>query len=175
VARTGSRRSSARRRHHRLDRSLGRGTRCPHQHQDQRTGDHSRHTRGHRGRVEPRREGGSTFDGVRDRFAALAREIREKTGDVDLRILSAREVNARPSFRRTGTVLGVPDQTVDRRFRRLCAEGGLRVVAVRDPEVSWGGPFRALTDDQLAALRPAPMPDPGPARIDQEDAPGRRP
>lgn len=53
---------------------------------------------------------------------------------LDLRILSALEVDGRASFSRIGAVLGVSDQTVARRFRRLCAEGGLRVVAVRDPE-----------------------------------------
>ncbi|MFF0965405.1 Lrp/AsnC family transcriptional regulator [Streptomyces sp. NPDC003283] len=53
---------------------------------------------------------------------------------LDLRILSALEVNGRASFSRIGAVLGVSDQTVARRYRRLCAEGGLRVVAVRDPE-----------------------------------------
>ncbi|MER6922656.1 AsnC family protein, partial [Streptomyces spiralis] len=51
---------------------------------------------------------------------------------LDLRILSALEVDGRASFSRIGAVLGVSDQTVARRFRRLCAEGGLRVVAVRD-------------------------------------------
>ncbi len=53
---------------------------------------------------------------------------------LDLRILSALEVDGRASFSRIGAVLGVSDQTVARRFRRLCAAGGLRVVAVRDPE-----------------------------------------
>ena len=52
--------------------------------------------------------------------------------DLDLRLLAALEVNARASFSRLGTVLGVSDQTVARRYRRLCAEAGLRVVAVRD-------------------------------------------
>ncbi|MEU3336557.1 Lrp/AsnC family transcriptional regulator [Streptomyces sp. NPDC006668] len=175
---------------------------------------------------------------------------------LDLRILAALETNARASFSRIGAVLGVSDQTVARRFRRLCAEGGLRVVAVRDPErlgydqwnlrlrcvpdtalqiadalakrpdTHWialaaggtevlcgtrprspgdrddlmlgklprtpsvvelrahqllhrffGGPdgwlqkFGALTEEQRAALRPDPVPSPGPARIDPEDEP----
>ncbi|MEU6143718.1 Lrp/AsnC family transcriptional regulator [Streptomyces sp. NPDC047081] len=176
---------------------------------------------------------------------------------LDLQILAALETNARASFSRIGAVLGVSDQTVARRFRRLSAEGGLRVVAVRDPELlghdqwnlrlrcvpdtalkiaealakrpdtNWialaaggtevlagtrphspgdrddlllgklprtpsvveirahqllhrffGGPdgwlqkFRALTDDQKAALRPdPPAPVTGPARIDPEDEP----
>ncbi|MFF5476444.1 Lrp/AsnC family transcriptional regulator [Streptomyces sp. NPDC012935] len=52
--------------------------------------------------------------------------------ELDLQLLDALEVNARASFARLGDVLGVSDQTVARRYRRLCAEGGLRVVAVRD-------------------------------------------
>ncbi|MFG3249568.1 Lrp/AsnC family transcriptional regulator [Streptomyces sp. NPDC048187] len=53
--------------------------------------------------------------------------------ELDLRLLAALEVNGRASFSRIGAVLGVSDQTVARRYRRLRAEGGLRVVAVRDP------------------------------------------
>ncbi|MEU6480103.1 Lrp/AsnC family transcriptional regulator [Streptomyces sp. NPDC047017] len=61
--------------------------------------------------------------------------LRSDTFDpLDLRVLSALEVNARASFSRIGAVLGVSDQTVARRYRRLRAQGGLRVVAVRDPE-----------------------------------------
>lgn len=175
--------------------------------------------------------------------------------ELDLQLLDALEVNSRASFARLAEVLGVSDQTVARRYRRLCAEGGLRVVAVRDavrlgqdqwtlrlrcvpdsaqaiadalakrPDTSWigiasggtevifgtrprspgdrddlllgklprtprvleirayqilhrfyGGPsgwlskFRALTDEQKAALRPAPGAA-GPARIDPEDEP----
>ena len=175
---------------------------------------------------------------------------------LDLQLLYALEVNGRASFARIGEVLGVSDQTVARRYRRLCAEAGLRVVAVRDPErlgqdhwtmrlrcvpdsaqaiaqalakrddTSWigiasggtevifgtrprspgdrddlllgklprtprvleirahqilhrfyGGPsgwlrkFWALTEDQVEALRPEPVPEPGPARIDPDDEP----
>lgn len=54
--------------------------------------------------------------------------------ELDLKLLDALEANARASFARLGEVLGVSDQTVARRYRRLCAEGGLRVVAVRDAE-----------------------------------------
>lgn len=175
--------------------------------------------------------------------------------ELDLQLLDALEVNSRASFARLAEVLGVSDQTVARRYRRLCAEGGLRVVAVRDavrlgqdqwtlrlrcvpdsaqaiadalakrPDTSWigiasggtevifgtrprspgdrddlllgklprtprvleirayqilhrfyGGPsgwlskFRVLTDEQKAALRPAPGAA-GPARIDPEDEP----
>ncbi|MFE1311208.1 Lrp/AsnC family transcriptional regulator [Streptomyces sp. NPDC058755] len=175
---------------------------------------------------------------------------------LDLQLLSALEVDGRASFSRIGQVLGVSDQTIARRFRRLSAEGGLRVVALRDaealrqdqwmlrlrcapdgasviadalakrPDTAWiglaaggtevvcmtrprspgdhddlllgklprtpsvveiraqqllhrfyGGPtgwlrkFRALDDDQIAALRPEPQAPAGPARIDPEDEP----
>ncbi|MEU6086821.1 AsnC family transcriptional regulator [Streptomyces sp. NPDC047085] len=178
---------------------------------------------------------------------------------LDLQVLSALEIDGRASFSRIGQVLGVSDQTVARRYRRLCAEGGLRVVAQRDavvlgqdqwmlrlrctpdsatviaealakrPDTSWiglaaggteiacmtrprspgdhddlllgklprtpsvveiraqqllhrfyGGPtgwtrkFRALDADQIAALRPQPLPPDrpaGPARIEPEDEP----
>lgn len=175
---------------------------------------------------------------------------------LDLQLLSALEVNGRASFSRLGAVLGVSDQTIARRYRRLCAEAGLRVVALRDsfrlgqdqwtlrfrcapdsaptisdalakrPDTTWmgmasggteiicvtrprnpddhdelllgklprtpgvmdirahqllhrfyGGPagwskkFGALDDDQIAALRPHPEPEPGPVRIDPEDEP----
>lgn len=175
---------------------------------------------------------------------------------LDLQVLSALEVNGRASFSRIGAVLGVSDQTVARRYRRLCAEGGLRVVALRDgdalgldqwtlrlrcvpdsaqtiaealakrPDTSWiglasggtevvlgtrarnpgerddlllsklprtphvleirayqklhrffGGPqgwlrkFALLAPDQIEALTPDLVPDPGPARIDPEDEP----
>ncbi|MFJ9630029.1 Lrp/AsnC family transcriptional regulator [Streptomyces sp. NPDC101175] len=173
---------------------------------------------------------------------------------LDLQLLTALEVNGRASFRRLGTVLGTSDQTVARRFRRLTAEAGLRVVAIRDavalgqdqwtlrlrcapdnalniadalarrPDTGWiglasggteivcltrprtpgdyddlllgklprtpsvmeirahqtlhrfyGGPtgwlrrFGALSDDQIAALRPETPPAPGPARIEADD------
>ncbi|MEU1479818.1 Lrp/AsnC family transcriptional regulator [Streptomyces sp. NPDC005760] len=176
--------------------------------------------------------------------------------ELDLRLLYALEINGRASFSRIGAVLGVSDQTVARRYRRLCAEGGLRVVLLRDaerlgqdqwmlrvrcapdsataisdalakrPDTGWiglasggteivcmtrprnpaehdelllgrlprtpnvveirahqllhrfyGGPngwlqkFRALTDEQVAALRPDPGPVSGPARIDPDDEP----
>ncbi|WP_329332744.1 Lrp/AsnC family transcriptional regulator [Streptomyces sp. NBC_00663] len=175
---------------------------------------------------------------------------------LDLQLLSALEVNGRASYSRLGTVLGASDQTVARRFRRLSAEAGLRVVAVRDgyrlgqdqwmmrfrcapdsapaisdalakrPDTNWiglasggteivcmtrprspgdhdelllgklprtpgvvdirahqlihrfyGGPtgwsqkFRALTDEQIAALRPHPEPRPGPVAVDPDDEP----
>ncbi|MFI9154570.1 Lrp/AsnC family transcriptional regulator [Streptomyces sp. NPDC053367] len=72
---------------------------------------------------------------------------------LDLQILDALEVNGRASFSRIGAVLGVSDQTVARRYRRLCAEGGLRVVAVRDAERlgqdQWTLRLRCVPDSAL--------------------------
>ncbi|MFJ8723487.1 Lrp/AsnC family transcriptional regulator [Streptomyces sp. NPDC093269] len=51
---------------------------------------------------------------------------------LDLQLLSALEIDGRASFSRIAAVLDVSDQTVARWYRRLCAEGGLRVVALRD-------------------------------------------
>ncbi|MET9085348.1 Lrp/AsnC ligand binding domain-containing protein [Streptomyces sp. NPDC004237] len=145
-----------------------------------------------------------------------------------------RFVDRRASFSRIAAVLGVSDQTIARRYRRLCAEAGLRVVAVRDAERlgqdQWmlrlrcapdsapviacmtrprspgdhddlllgklprtpsvveiraqqllhrfyGGPtgwvqkFRALSEDQVAALRAAAPEADGPARLEPEDGP----
>ncbi len=174
---------------------------------------------------------------------------------LDLQLLSALEVDGRASFSRIAAVLGVSDRTIARRYRRLCDEGGLRVVVLRDavrlgqdqwmlrlrcapdsatviadalarrPDTHWiglvsggteiacitrprspgdrddlllgklprtpsvveiralqllhrfyGGPvgwlpkFRALSDEQIAALRPD-LPEPGPARLEPGDAP----
>ncbi|MER5280058.1 AsnC family transcriptional regulator [Streptomyces sp. NPDC002809] len=61
---------------------------------------------------------------------------------LDLRILHALELDARAPFSRIAAVLGVSDQTVARRFRRLRSEADLRVVGVRcaaaeDPLDHW--------------------------------------
>lgn len=53
---------------------------------------------------------------------------------LDVQLLSALETDGRASFSRIAAALGVSDQTVARRYRRLTAEAGLRVVAVRDAE-----------------------------------------
>lgn len=174
---------------------------------------------------------------------------------LDLRLLSALEIDGRAPFSRIAAVLGVSDQTIARRYRRLRAEGGLRIVVLRDadrlgqdqwmlrlrcapdgaaviadalakrPDTYWiglasggteivcltrprspgdhddlllgklprtpsvveiralqllhrfyGGPvgwvrkFRALDDEEIAALRPD-LPEPGPARLEPEDTP----
>lgn len=72
---------------------------------------------------------------------------------LDLQLLTALEVNGRASFSRLGTVLGVSDQTIARRFRRLTAEAGLRVVAIRDPELlgqdQWMLRLRSAPDNAL--------------------------
>ncbi|MEU5432796.1 AsnC family transcriptional regulator [Streptomyces sp. NPDC020719] len=54
--------------------------------------------------------------------------------ELDLRIVNALQLDGRAPFSRIAAVLGVSDQTVARRYRRLYAEGELRVVAVRDLE-----------------------------------------
>ncbi|MGV4987417.1 Lrp/AsnC family transcriptional regulator [Streptomyces sp. NRAIS4] len=60
-------------------------------------------------------------------------EMESDTFDrLDLQLLSALEVDARAPFSRIASVLGVSDQTIARRYRRLCARGGLRIVAMRD-------------------------------------------
>ncbi|MCQ9180196.1 Lrp/AsnC family transcriptional regulator [Streptomyces sp. IBSBF 2953] len=53
---------------------------------------------------------------------------------LDLQLLAALEADGRASFSRIAAVLGVSDQTVARRYRRLCDRAGLRVVAVRNAE-----------------------------------------
>ncbi|SNX65070.1 AsnC family transcriptional regulator [Streptomyces sp. TLI_55] len=73
---------------------------------------------------------------------------------LDLQLLAALEINGRASFSRLGTVLGVSDQTIARRFRRLSAEAGLRVVALRDGyrlgQDQWMLRFRCAPDSAAA-------------------------
>ncbi|MFE0170964.1 Lrp/AsnC family transcriptional regulator [Streptomyces sp. NPDC059002] len=54
--------------------------------------------------------------------------------ELDRKLLHALEVDGRAPFSRIAHVLGVSDQTVARRYRRLCAGAGLRVVGVRDTQ-----------------------------------------
>ncbi|WP_282793833.1 Lrp/AsnC family transcriptional regulator [Streptomyces sp. CC224B] len=68
---------------------------------------------------------------------------------LDIRLLQALETDGRAPFSRIAAVLGVSDQTVARRFRRLTAEGGLRVVGVRNAE-------RMGKDHWMLRLRCAP-------------------
>lgn len=51
---------------------------------------------------------------------------------LDLKLLHALEIDGRVPFSRVAAVVGVSDQTVARRYRRLRAGAGLRVVGVRD-------------------------------------------
>ncbi|MEV0219749.1 Lrp/AsnC family transcriptional regulator [Streptomyces sp. NPDC050704] len=68
---------------------------------------------------------------------------------LDVELLHALEVDGRAPFSRIAAVLGVSDQTVARRYRRLVAEGGLRVVAVRNN-------VRLGRDDWMLRLRCTP-------------------
>jgi DNA-binding Lrp family transcriptional regulator len=53
--------------------------------------------------------------------------------DVDRGLIHALHLDARAPFSRIGAVLGVSTQTVARRYRRLRAEAGLRVIGLPDP------------------------------------------
>src|SRR5262249_61238820 len=52
--------------------------------------------------------------------------------DTDRRIIHALQLDPRAGFSRIGAVLGVSEQTVARRFRRLRADGLLRIVGLVD-------------------------------------------
>ncbi|MFI7383593.1 Lrp/AsnC family transcriptional regulator [Streptomyces sp. NPDC049813] len=52
--------------------------------------------------------------------------------ELELKILHALEIDGRAPFSRIAEVLGVSDQTVARRYRRMVASGGLRVVGLQD-------------------------------------------
>ncbi|MFJ9690600.1 Lrp/AsnC family transcriptional regulator [Kitasatospora sp. NPDC101183] len=56
--------------------------------------------------------------------------------DLDRALIHALQVDARAPFTLVGEVLGVSTQTVVRRYRRLHAQAGLRVVALPDPRSS---------------------------------------
>jgi DNA-binding Lrp family transcriptional regulator len=53
--------------------------------------------------------------------------------DIDRGLIHALHVDARAPFSRIGAVLGVSTQTVARRYQRLRADAGLRVVGLPDP------------------------------------------
>ncbi|MEU6352499.1 Lrp/AsnC family transcriptional regulator [Streptomyces sp. NPDC047072] len=75
---------------------------------------------------------------------------------LDLKLLQALQIDGRAPFSRIGEVLGVSDQTVARRFRRLRAGAGLRVVGGIDEtrlgRASWMVRLRCTPDaaDRLA-------------------------
>ncbi|MEV5709198.1 Lrp/AsnC family transcriptional regulator [Actinoallomurus sp. NPDC052274] len=53
--------------------------------------------------------------------------------DLDRRVIHALHIDGRAPFSRIAQVLGVSTQTVARRYRRLRAEAGLRVVGLTEP------------------------------------------
>lgn len=53
--------------------------------------------------------------------------------EIDRGLIHALHLDGRAPFSRIGEVLGVSTQTVARRYRRLCAHAGLRVVGLADP------------------------------------------
>ncbi len=54
--------------------------------------------------------------------------------ELDLKVLHALQIDGRAPFSRIAAVLGVSDQTVARRYRRLLTAAGLRVLGVADDE-----------------------------------------
>ncbi|MEU0090848.1 AsnC family transcriptional regulator [Kribbella sp. NPDC006257] len=54
--------------------------------------------------------------------------------EIDRGLIHALRVDGRAPFSRIGAVLGVSTQTIARRYRRLTAEAGLRVVGLPDPQ-----------------------------------------
>ncbi|WP_306319574.1 MULTISPECIES: Lrp/AsnC family transcriptional regulator [unclassified Streptomyces] len=75
---------------------------------------------------------------------------------LDLQVLQALQLDGRAPFSRIAAVLGVSDQTVARRFRRLRGSVGLRVIGVTDEALlgrsSWLVRLRCAPDgaEQLA-------------------------
>ncbi len=52
--------------------------------------------------------------------------------ELDRQMVQALQIDGRAPFSRIAAVLGVSDQTVARRYRKLCTLGGLRVLGVAD-------------------------------------------
>ncbi|HZE40996.1 MAG TPA: AsnC family transcriptional regulator [Stackebrandtia sp.] len=72
---------------------------------------------------------------------------------VDRGLVHALSLDGRASFSRIGEVLGVSTQTVTRRYRRLHAAAGLRVLGLPDPELSGGAQWMVrLTTSPAAAV-----------------------
>jgi DNA-binding Lrp family transcriptional regulator len=61
--------------------------------------------------------------------------------DLDRLIAQALQVNPRAPFSMIGTVLGVSDQTVARRYARMRAAGACKVVGLIDPYADGGVPW----------------------------------
>ncbi|WP_329454721.1 Lrp/AsnC family transcriptional regulator [Streptomyces sp. NBC_01497] len=76
---------------------------------------------------------------------------------LDFRLLHALQIDGRASFSRIAAVLGVSDQTIARRFRRLSSAMELRIVGVRDAELlgqdSWMLCLRVKPDAAEAVAR----------------------
>ncbi|GGV35539.1 transcriptional regulator [Streptomyces longisporoflavus] len=66
--------------------------------------------------------------------AAMESATPDAPDPFDVKLLQALELDGRAPFSKIAAVLGVSDQTVARRYRRLVSEGSLRIVAVRDHE-----------------------------------------
>jgi DNA-binding Lrp family transcriptional regulator len=72
---------------------------------------------------------------------------------VDRQLLHALQIDARASFRRLASLVGVSEQTVARRYRRLHDAGVARVLALPDPERE-GQSWLLRIQVQPAAARP---------------------
>jgi DNA-binding Lrp family transcriptional regulator len=86
--------------------------------------------------------------------------------DLDRQLTHALRINGRAGYREIGTVLGVSDQTVARRYRRLRAEAGVRVVGLPNPielgYETWLIRLRTAPDSALPTARAlARRPDTG--------------
>ena len=71
--------------------------------------------------------------------------------DLDGKILHALQLSPRVSFRRIADVVGVPEQAVTRRYRKLHRGGVVRVIGLVNPQVygecQWVVRVRAKPDD----------------------------
>ncbi|WP_406123150.1 Lrp/AsnC family transcriptional regulator [Streptomyces canus] len=83
--------------------------------------------------------------------------------DLDRGLIHALHVGGRVPFSRVASVLGVSAQTAARRYRRLCAESGLRVVGLTDPpctarkaiRIPTAGAGAQATDARVKPMTPA--------------------
>ena len=69
-------------------------------------------------------------------FSSMVRDLVKESGltdALDRRIIHALQLDPRVSFARVAEVLGVSEQTVARRYRRLRGDGLLRVIGLVDP------------------------------------------
>ncbi|WP_371526295.1 Lrp/AsnC family transcriptional regulator [Streptomyces sp. NBC_01283] len=66
--------------------------------------------------------------------ASMESAMPDAPDPLDVKLLQALELDGRAPFSKIAAVLGVSDQTVARRYRKLVSDGNLRIVAVRDHE-----------------------------------------